>query len=139
MAAECNDASPVSLAAQLAGLAGDAVFELCRASLEANARLINPGPALIRRWDDANGREPVTVPLTRLCFGVTREVDRKPFGDRVPDWRQVVAVLRVMSVCKGSQLGSLENVRQLRQEKAVDSARRFGVLWDIPSDIVPKQ
>ena len=42
MAAECNDASPVSFTAELAGLARDTVFQLCGASLEANARLINP-------------------------------------------------------------------------------------------------
>lgn len=78
------------------------------------------------------------MPLARLCFGVTRKVDREPFGDCIPDRRQVVAILQVMSVGKSSQLGSLKNVRQLRQEKTVDSAGRFGVHGQIPSNIVPK-
>ena len=115
MAAECNHTRPIRFAAELASLAGDAVFQLCGAGLESHARLINPGLARVSRWHHADGRESLTVALAGLCFAIAREVNRETLSDCVTDWRQVVAVLQVMSVRKGSQLGSLKDVRQLRQ------------------------
>jgi hypothetical protein len=56
MGTECHDNRPIRYAAELAGLAGNAILQLSRAGLKLDA--INlPGFALIILRRDANTRE----------------------------------------------------------------------------------
>jgi hypothetical protein len=71
MSTECHDTSPISYAAQLAGLAGYAITQLSRAGLKLDA--INfPGFALIILRRDAYARISGFVHLSRPRFSVAR-------------------------------------------------------------------
>ena len=106
MGAKGNHTSPLSFCAQLAGLAGDPVFQLCRAGLEAGPVFINPGAAGIIRWHHAHSRETFTVPPAGLRFRITAEVDRKPGAVAPLDRVQIVDGLHVVRIRERPQFGA---------------------------------
>ena len=106
MRAKGNHTSPISFCAQLTGLAGDPVFQLCWAGLEAGPLVINPGTASIIRWHHANRGETLTVPPAGLRFRITAEVYRKPGTVAPLDRVQIVDALHVVRVRERPQFGA---------------------------------
>lgn len=110
----------VAAGAQLAGLAGHTIAQLSRAGLEADAMLVCPAAALVIRRHHAYSREPLTVPLAGLAFGIAAEVNCEAALVAPINVRQVIDCLQVMGIRKGPQFMNVKDSNQLLQHRQVD-------------------